>query len=72
MQDNGNPNPNDRPAYPLKGYSLMDFKTDAAIVGIAFETEAGPFMFVANKEILATLGAAFSQKATEMPGPSQT
>lgn len=67
MQDNGNPNPNDRPALPLKGYSLMDFKTDPGIVGIAFETEAGPFMFVANKEILATLGAAFSHKAESMP-----
>ena len=67
MQDNGNPNPNDRPALPLRGYSLMDFKTDPSIVGIAFETEAGPFMFVANKEILATLGAAFSHKAAAMP-----
>ena len=67
MQDNGNPNPNERPALPLKGYSLMDYKTDPSIVGIAFETEAGPFMFVANKEILATLGAAFSHKAAAMP-----
>ena len=72
MQDNGNPNPNERPALPLKGYSLMDFKTDPSIVGIAFETEAGPFMFVANKEILATLGAAFSQKSSEMPAPGQS
>ena len=65
MQDN--PDPKDRPALPLKGYSLMDFKTDPGIVGIAFETEDGPFMFVANKEILATLGAAFSHKAEAMP-----
>ena len=67
MQDNANSNPNERPALPLQGYSLMDYKTDPAIVGIAFETEAGPFMFVANKEILATLGAAFSHKAASMP-----
>ena len=72
MQDNGNPNPNDRPALPLRGYSLMDFKTDPSIVGIAFETEAGPFMFVANKDILATLGAAFSQKSSEMPASGQS
>jgi hypothetical protein len=71
MQDNANPNPNERPALPLKGYSLMDFKTDPGIVGIAFETEQGPFMFVANKDILATLGAAFSHKAASMPAQDQ-
>ena len=72
MQDNGTPNRKERPAYPLKGYSLLDFKTDPGIVGIAFETEDGPFMFVANKEILATLGAAFSQKSSEMPASGQS
>ncbi|MDB5616647.1 hypothetical protein [Tardiphaga sp.] len=71
MQDNANPIPNDRPALPLKGYRLLDYKTDPAIVGIAFDTEQGPFMFVANKEILAMLGAAFSQKASEMPSQNQ-
>ncbi len=71
MQDNGNPPPNERPAFPLKGYSLLDYKTDPSIVGIAFETEAGPFMFVVNKEILATLGAAFSHKAASMPSQDQ-
>ena len=65
MQDN--PNPKDRPALPLKGYSLMDFQPDPTVVGIAFDTEQGPFMFVASKEILAALGAAFTQKASEMP-----
>jgi hypothetical protein len=70
MPDNSKPK--DRPALPLKGYRLLDYKTDPSIVGIAFETEAGPFMFVANKEILATLGAAFSQKAAEMPSSGQS
>jgi hypothetical protein len=68
--DMSNTNPKDRPALPLKGYSLMDYKPDPTVVGIAFDTEQGPFMFVATKEILAALGAAFTQKASEMP--SQT
>ena len=67
MQDNGTPNRKERPAYPLRGYSLMDFKTDPGITGIVFETEAGPFMFVANKEIMAMLGAAFTHKSESMP-----
>ncbi len=71
MQDNATPTPNERPALPLRGYSLMDYKSDPNIVGIAFETEQGPFMFVVNKEILATLGAAFSHKAAAMPATDQ-
>jgi hypothetical protein len=59
--------PQDRPALPLKGYSLMDYQPDPTVVGIAFETEDGPFMFVATKEILDTLGQAFIHKAASMP-----
>ena len=70
MQDN--PTPKDRPALPLKGYSLMDYQPDPTVVGIAFDTEAGPFMFVATKEILATLGQAFTEKAAAMPSQNPT
>jgi hypothetical protein len=59
--------PKDRPALPLKGYSLLDYQPDPGVVGIAFDTELGPFMFVASKEILAALGEAFTRKASEMP-----
>lgn len=65
MPDNSKPK--DRPALPLQGYSLLDYQPDPAVVGIAFDTEQGPFVFVATKEILAALGAAFTQKASEMP-----
>jgi hypothetical protein len=67
-----NPMPKDRPALPLKGYSLLDYQPDPGVVGIAFDTEQGPFMFVATREILAALGAAFTQKASEMPSPEPT
>ena len=70
MQDN--PNPKDRRALPLKGYSLMDFQPDPTVVGIAFETEQGPFMFVATKEILEMLGQAFTHKAASMPSREQS
>ncbi len=65
------PTPKDRPALPLKGYSLMDFQPDPTVVGIAFETEQGPFMFVATREILETLGHAFIHKAASMPSQQQ-
>lgn len=67
MQDNAK----ERPAMPLKGYSLMDYAPDPTVVGIAFETEEGPFMFVATKEILETLGQAFTHKAASMPSREQ-
>ena len=70
MQDNANAN--DRPALPLKGYSLMDFQPDPTVVGIAFETEDGPFMFVATREILEMLGQAFIHKAASMPSRQQS
>lgn len=59
--------PQDRPALPLKGYSLLDYQPDPTVVGIAFETDDGPYMFVATKEILDTLGQAFIHKAAAMP-----
>ena len=58
---------NNEYAMPLVGYRLMDNAMDPSIVGIALETAEGPFMFVANKEILETLGAAFTHKAQMMP-----
>lgn len=64
--------PKERPALPLKGYSLMDFQPDPTVVGIAFETDDGPFMFVATKEILETLGQAFTHKAGTMPSREQS
>ncbi|MET0710648.1 MAG: hypothetical protein ABWY82_27980 [Tardiphaga sp.] len=70
MQDN--PTSKDRPALPLKGYSLMDFQPDPTVVGIAFETEDGPFMFVATREILEMLGQAFIHKAASMPSRQQS
>lgn len=54
-------------ALPLKGYRLMDNTQDPHIVGLALETEQGPFMFVVTKEILEVLSQAFAQKASEMP-----
>lgn len=63
MQDN----PKDRQALPLKGYQLVDNTLDPSVVGIAFETEQGPFMFVATREILETLSKAFKAKAASMP-----
>lgn len=63
MQDN----PKDRQALPLKGYQLVDNTLDPGVVGIAFETEQGPFMFVATREILETLSKAFKAKAATMP-----
>ncbi len=68
MQDNVK----DRQALPLRGYRLMDSTNDPTVVGIAFDTEQGPFMFVATKEILAMLGEAFSAKAAEMPSRNAT
>jgi hypothetical protein len=59
--------PKDRLALPLKGYRLLDNTSDPTVVGIAFETEQGPFMFVATREILETLSEAFRSKAAEMP-----
>jgi hypothetical protein len=50
----------------------MDFQPDPTVVGIAFETEDGPFMFVATKEILDTLGQAFIHKAATMPSREQS
>jgi len=63
--------PQDRPALPLKGYKLLDYQPDPTVVGIAFETDDGPFMFVATKEILDTLGQAFVHKAASMPSREQ-
>lgn len=63
MQDN----PKDRLALPLKGYQLVDNTQDPTVVGIAFDTEQGPYMFVANREILETLAKAFRAKAASMP-----
>ena len=54
-------------AMPLKGYRLMDNTLDPNVVGLALETEQGPYMFVVTREILQTLSAAFAQKANEMP-----
>ena len=68
MQDK----PKDRPALPLRGYSLMDYQPDPTVVGIAFDTEQGPFMFVASKQILAALGEAFTRKAAEMPAQAKS
>jgi hypothetical protein len=63
--------PKDRLALPLKGYRLLDSKADPTVVGIAFETEHGPFTFVATREILETLAEAFRSKAAEMPSQSR-
>jgi hypothetical protein len=63
MQDN----PKDRLALPLKGYQLIDNTLDPTVVGITFDTEQGPFMFVATREILETLSKAFRAKAASMP-----
>jgi hypothetical protein len=68
MQDN----PKDRLALPLKGYQLVDNTLDPTLVGIALETEQGPFMFVATREILETLAKAFRAKAASMPSQQRS
>jgi hypothetical protein len=64
---------NDKSEYalPLKGYRLMDNTMDPNVVGLALETEQGPYMFVVTKEILEVLSRAFAQKASEMPASPQ-
>ena len=57
-------------AYPIKGYNLMTHPQQPTIALIMFETEAGPQLFAANREILEILAASFREQAEKMPHKS--
>ena len=48
-------------AYPIKGYNLMTHPQQPTIALIMFETEAGPQLFAANREILEVLAGSFRE-----------
>jgi hypothetical protein len=54
-------------AYPLLGYQILKNPEQPTIVTIAFDTEAGPSLFAATREILEELGEAFQRHASQMP-----
>jgi hypothetical protein len=54
-------------AYPLLGYHILKNPEQPTIVAIAFETEAGPSLFAATREILEEVAEAFQRQASNMP-----
>jgi hypothetical protein len=54
-------------AYPLLGYHILKNPEQSNIVAIAFDTEAGPSVFAATREILEELAEAFRRHASQMP-----
>ena len=54
-------------AYPIRGYNLITHPKQPTIAILMIETEAGPQLFAANREILEALAAAFRQQAEMMP-----
>jgi hypothetical protein len=54
-------------AYPIRGYNLITHPKQPTIAILMFDTEAGPQLFAANREILEALAAAFRQQAEMMP-----
>ncbi len=52
---------------PLRGYQLVENRFDPSLVAIAFDTEQGPHMFVATREMLEDLSKAFTARAATMP-----
>jgi len=57
----------DVPAHPLVGFQLLENPDQPALAMIAFETVAGPSLFIVNKEILAELATTFKRLADSMP-----
>jgi hypothetical protein len=54
-------------AYPLLGYHILKNPEQPTVVAIDFETEAGPSLFAATREILEELAEAFQRHASNMP-----
>jgi len=48
----------------------MTHPQQPTIAVIMFDTEAGPQLFAANREILETLAASFREQAEKMPHKS--
>ena len=57
-------------AYPIRGYNLITHPKQPTIAILMFDTEAGPQLFAANREILETLAASFREQAEKMPHKS--
>jgi hypothetical protein len=53
--------------YPLLGYQILKNPEQPTIVAIAFDTEAGPSVFAATREILEELAEGFQRHASQMP-----
>jgi hypothetical protein len=54
-------------AYPLLRYQILKNPEQPTIAAIAFETEVGPSLFAATREILEELAEAFQRQASKMP-----
>ena len=54
-------------AYPLLGYQILKNPEQPTIVAIVFDTEAGPSLFAATREILEELAEGFQRQASNMP-----
>ena len=53
-------------AYPLLSYQILKNPEQPTIVAIAFDTEAGPSLFAATREILEELAEGFQRQASTM------
>jgi hypothetical protein len=53
--------------YPLLGYQFLENPEQPTIAIIAFETQAGPSLFAATREMLEELADAFQRRASNMP-----
>lgn len=54
-------------AHPLLGYWLFENPQHPTLVVIAFETQEGPQLFAATREILEQIAAAFHRQAKRTP-----
>ena len=57
----------DVPAHPLLGFQLLENPSEPELAMIAFESEAGPSLFIVDKEKLDELSVAFKNLAEKMP-----
>ena len=54
-------------AYPLLGYHILKNNDQPTLAVIAFQTEAGPSLYAATRDILEELAEAFQRHAANMP-----
>jgi hypothetical protein len=54
-------------AYPLLGYHILKTPDQPTTAAIAFQTEAGPSLFLATREIFEELAEVFARHASSMP-----